>query len=141
MTLHDLTAAGWTRFTLDGFSEQVSPVWMRGAGDELEVGLLAEPRHCNTHIGTVHGGALMTFADIALGCRVGEALGHSRCVTLQLQLQFVSTGKSGELIVCRPELVRATAQVLFMRGLISAGGRTVASAEGMWKVLDRKPRD
>jgi acyl-coenzyme A thioesterase PaaI-like protein len=42
----------------------------------------------------------------------------------------------GGFLTCRPELIRRTSQIVFMRGLIKAGERTVASADGLWKLLD-----
>ena len=57
-------------------------------------------------------------------------------VTAQMQVQFVAAAKVGELITCQPEVVRKTSSLVFVRGLIEAGGRTVASADGMFKLLD-----
>ncbi|KHK91192.1 hypothetical protein LK12_09795 [Novosphingobium malaysiense] len=112
--------------------------------DGVEVGLQAEEHLANDNLGIVHGGAMMTFADMALGCGVGHALrkgeplgdpAHSRFVTAQLQVHFVSAAQVGEFILCRPEVVRATSSMVFMRGLIEAAGRTVASVDGIFKLL------
>lgn len=140
MNSETLKAAGWTAFDVKSFSANVGPVWMRGEGAEHMVGFVAEPRHSNDHMGTVHGGALMTFADIALGFRVAAVLGGPFCATAQLQVQFVAVARVGEFITCRPEIVRQTAQIVFMRGLICTGDKTVASADGLWKVLEQRPR-
>lgn len=41
---------------------------------------------------------------------------------------------------CRAEVVRRSAQLVFMRGLILAKQRVVVSVDGIWKVLEaRKP--
>ena len=136
----DLAAAGWACFEVDGFTGQLGPVWVRNAGAGREIGFVAAPHHRNTHLGTVHGGVLMTFADIALGYGAVETLGDTRGATAQLQIQFVATAHLGDFITCRPELVRQGARLIFMRGLICTGGKTVASADGIWKVLEQKPR-
>jgi acyl-coenzyme A thioesterase PaaI-like protein len=136
----ELLAAGWTRAEASGFTGQLGPFWLRGAGAERQIGIIAAPLHANNHMGTVHGGALMTFADIALGFRASDAIGGAACVTAQLQLQFVAGARLGEFITCRPELVRRTTQLVFVRGLITADERTVASADGIWKVLEPRPR-
>ena len=133
-----LKSAGWTPLETGGFSGLIGPFWMRGAGADRVIGFIAESRHGNNHLGTVHGGALMTFADISLGYAVVNALGGANCVPVQLQTQFVSSARMGEFITCRAELVRHSSQLVFMRGLISAGDRTVASADGIWKVLKPK---
>ncbi len=131
-----LTAAGWTCLNGPGFTSTVGPFWVRGTEQDCSLTFPAEERHSNGHMGSVHGGALMTFADICLGYRAARALGHTACVTAQLQLHFVSSARVGELISCRPELIRRSSQLVFVRGLICAGERTVASADGIWKVLE-----
>lgn len=135
-----LKAEGWAHFDAPGFSSQVGPFWVRqvegpGSGTGWEIGALATEKLTNNHIHTVHGGALMTFADVALGYSVVQLLGGTNCVTTQLQLHFVSTARFGEFITCAAEVVRQSSSLVFMRGLIKAGGRTVASADGIWKIL------
>lgn len=131
-----LQAAGWKPFLADHFSGVVGPLWERPAGDIQELGFIAGPQHANGHMGTVHGGALMTFADVALGYRVVQALGAPTCATVQLQMHFVSAGRVGEFVTCTPEMVKRTSQLIFMRGLITADEKIVASADGVWKVLE-----
>lgn len=133
-----LQLTGWEPIELAGFSASVGPLSMRGTGAEREVGFIAESRHANTNIGTVHGGVLMTFADIALGLGVVDVIGGRNCVTAQLQLHFVSTAKIGTLVSCRAEIIRHSRHLVFMRGLITSDGATVASADGIWKVLEAR---
>lgn len=131
-----LVAQSWTLLTGTHFNETAGPYWTRPHDEGRDVGLLSEERHGNGHVGTVHGGVLVTFADIALGMGVVDSAGTRNCVTLQLQLQFTAAARIGSFLECRPELVRRTSQIVFMRGLIVAGNRTVASADGMWKLID-----
>lgn len=134
MDIASLEADGWNILEVGGFSGLVGPYWWRGTGSEAVIGFIAEKRHAN-HIGTVHGGMLMTFADVALGFGAVRDLGAPLCATVQLALQFVATAKLGEFVTCRPEMVRRTEQLLFVRGLVCTGDKTVASADGIWKVL------
>ena len=131
-----LEAEGWKCMSGTHFNETAGPYWVRGGPANRALGLLSEERHGNGHVGTVHGGVLMTFADIALGMGVVDAAGTRDCVTLQLQMQFTATAPIGSFITCKPDLVRRTSQIVFMRGLLLAGERTVASADGMWKLVD-----
>jgi acyl-coenzyme A thioesterase PaaI-like protein len=131
-----LEADGWTCVSGPQFHEAAGPYWVRGDGSDRIVGLLGEDQHGNGHVGTIHGGVLMTFADIALGMGVVDAARTRDCVTLQLQMQFTAAAPIGTFLTCRPELVRRTSQIVFMRGLIMAGERTIASADGLWKLLD-----
>ncbi|WP_425996232.1 PaaI family thioesterase [Caulobacter sp. DWR1-3-2b1] len=131
-----LETDGWTRMSGTQFNEAAGPYWIRKDGSGRTVGLLGEDQHGNGHVGTIHGGVLMTFADIALGMGVVDAANTRDCVTLQLQMQFTAAAPIGSFLTCRPELVRRTSQIVFMRGLIMAGERTIASADGIWKLLD-----
>lgn len=142
MTPQDLRAAGWTSARGHGFTDTLGELWLRGAVGERQLGFISTLQHSNNDPVTVHGGALMTFADIALGYRAAESIGGAPCVTAQLQLQFVAGARVGEFICCDAELVRRTSALIFVRGLIRAGDRVVASADGIWKIRDpgREPR-
>lgn len=136
MTDEDLAAAGWARLPTRHFSTAIGNTWVRGDKGAREVALFTTPGIGNDHMGMVHGGALMTFADIALGLAAAEALGQAAMATAQLQFHFTAAAPIGTLLTCQPELVRRTSQLLFVRGLFEAGGRTVGMADAMFKVLD-----
>ena len=131
-----LKADGWRWIDAHGFSSVVGSIWLTGSGEDLLVGMLSEHRHANENMGTVHGGVLMTFADIAFGCAVAEAIGGVHCATVQLQVQFVAGPTVGDFITCRPEVVRRTKVLVFLRGLITAEERVVASADAMFRVFE-----
>jgi acyl-coenzyme A thioesterase PaaI-like protein len=131
----NLVADGWTKDEAGGFTGHISPFWHRVVEGVLSIGFFAEARHCNEHLGTVHGGAILTFADVAGGFTAFRALGHSRCATVNLQAYFLAPPKRGQFISCTPEITRQTRDLLFIRALIHSDGRTVASTEGLWKVL------
>jgi len=131
-----LKAAGWNCLEGLGFTGVAGPYWVRGGPGNREVGLLIEPRHSNDHMGSLHGGALMTFADICLGHAASDAIGGTRCVTAQLQTHFVASAKVGEREESRPEVVRRGGHLVFMRGLAMVGERAIASLDGIWKILE-----
>lgn len=131
-----LAAGGWERLPTRQFSALIGETWMKGAPGSRTICLLADAQAQNDHMGIVHGGALMTFADIAFGCAVADELGGAHCVTAQLQYQFVSASQPGELITCEPEVVRRTSQMVFVRGLVKSGTRTIGSGDAIFKVLD-----
>lgn len=132
-----LEAAGWESVNVGGFTGLVGPFWRRESPDHVELGLIVAEHHCNNHLGTIHGGVIMTFADIALGYGVSQLLGEQRynSVTTSLQTQFVAVARVGEFIFCQPEVIHRGRQTVFVRGLIQTSAKTVASAEGIWKIL------
>jgi acyl-coenzyme A thioesterase PaaI-like protein len=133
-----LEAAGWQRLPTAAFSAIVGPTWQKGEPGERTVALLAHDGIVNDYGRVVHGGALMTFADIALGVGAADAIAGHSYVTVQLQYQFAGGVPVGSLITCVPELVRKTSSLAFVRGLVKADGETVGSAEGIFKAF--KPR-
>ena len=131
-----LAGEGWTPAPTRAFSAAIGPVWMRGEAGAREVLLPSTEAIANDHMGMVHGGALMTFADIALGIVAVDAIGAPRCATAQLNYQFVRGVSVGSAVCCRPELVRKTRRLVFARGLFTVDGETVGSADGIFNVFD-----
>jgi acyl-coenzyme A thioesterase PaaI-like protein len=83
-----LEAAGWTRLPTSAFSAAIGPTWMKGEAGGRRVALVAHEGIVNDYGSVVHGGALMTFADIALGVGAADAIAGHSYVTVQLQYQF-----------------------------------------------------
>ena len=115
------------------FMERNGPIWYRRDGDGLEVGFLAEERVHGNNQGIMHGGMIMSFADFALGHAVWYAHDRTSVVTIEMDIKFVSAGMAGDWIHCRPEILRKTRSITFIRGDIMAGDRLVATASGVWK--------
>ena len=98
------------------------------------MGLVLRDHHANSHMGTVHGGVVMTFADNAMGVGVVDAIGGQNCSTVSLQTQFVASAKVGEFLTCEPEVVRKTRNMVFVRGLVKSDDRVVATVDGIFKI-------
>ena len=130
----DPAADGWTPFQDVGFIDLVGPIWQRREGNDVTFAFRAEPKHENL-IGVVQGGMLMTFADRTLGAAAWAAAGGRPSVTVQFDHLFISSAKIGEWVEVRPEVVRQTSSLIFMRGTLTAGDRTIGSASGVWKIL------
>ena len=123
--------AGWRYFETEPFEHHVGPFYSR-RDDHGPVGAFrVEPRHLNGG-GGVHGGALAAFADYALFVIAADALAGG-AVSVDLGLQFVGPAHAGERIEARGEVVRAGRSLIFVRGLMTTAGRTVASFTGVLK--------
>ena len=81
----------------------------------------------------MHGGCLMTFADIALFQTAYQQMEGSRGVTVQLDSTFVDAVKVGDLVEATGEVVRAGGSLVFVRGTIAVGERTVMTFSGVIK--------
>lgn len=131
----DPAAHGWKPMKGPGFSSLVGPIWAKRDGEGWRYGFLAEDKHENRQ-GAVHGGMLMTFADHAIGFVAWEAAGRRKCVTMQLENQFLAAVKNGDFVECETEIVRAAKTVIFLRGVLKVKGRPVMAANGIWKVIE-----
>jgi uncharacterized protein (TIGR00369 family) len=132
----DPRAAGWKPMPTEGYPALVGPFWARRAegGVGWRYGVLAEPRHINMG-GVVHGGLLMSVLDDVLGLTVWEAAARKPCTTVQLNTQFIAPARIGDFIEGRGEVLRVTRTVVFVRGTLQVGDRTIAAADGIWKIL------
>jgi uncharacterized protein (TIGR00369 family) len=112
----------------------VGPLLRRRQGNKSEYAFRTTERHSNVN-GVVHGGMLATFADQSLGHTALQATGGCRIATIHLAVNFISGANVGELIQCRAEVIRKTYSLVFLRGEIYSDERTIATSEGIWKVL------
>ncbi len=59
--------------------------------------LAAESRHLNP-AGTVHGGAIATLVDTAMGQAVATELGDQMPVTVEIKINYLEAGREGVLV-------------------------------------------
>jgi uncharacterized protein (TIGR00369 family) len=130
----DPAANGWKARTLGGFIEAAGPLWTRREAEGWAYAILAEEKHTNP-AGIVHGGVLTTLLDHALSAIAWEANERRACVTVTLDVHFLSPSRPGDFIEARGQVVRQTGSLLFMRGALSVSGRDIASATALLKVL------
>ena len=130
----DLKAEGWKPVPAKDYPAMIGPFLARRAGDGWEYAFLPEQRHLNLG-GVVHGGMLMSFMDDVLGMTVWEAAGRRPVTTVQLNNHFIAPGRLGVLVTGRGEIMRVTKSVVFVRGMLSAEGRTLVHGDGVWKIL------
>lgn len=128
---------GWIPLADEGFLSHVGPVFAREDVEDHRCAFLAGARHANL-LGVVQGGMMMTAGDRALGMAAWRTAGRP-CATIQFAMQFVSAGRIGEWIYVEPEIVRATSSVVFLRGILRAEERVVATADGVWRILGDRP--
>jgi acyl-coenzyme A thioesterase PaaI-like protein len=134
----DPRAAGWEPYTDEGFIGLVGPLWMRPEGDGYVYAFMAEPKHHNRR-GVVQGGMLMTFADRAMGMTCWYANDRQSQATAQLDVHFIDAVQIGEFVEAKCRIVRRTRSLVFVSGDLVVGSRIVATGNGVWKTLFKKP--
>lgn len=114
------------------FSAHAGPFYFREKGPTPGVGFFAEPHHANLG-GIVHGGALMTLADMSLWDICRRVEGDFRAVTVTLNSEFLAPGPIGAFIEASGEMTKASRSFLFARGLVTADGKSLLSFSGTLK--------
>ena len=122
---------------VDPFEELVGPLCFKEELDgRVRFAFEATPKHANT-AGQIHGGMLMTFADFALCLAAMHGLPGERCVTVSLSSEFTAPGQVGDFIESTAEVVRRARSLTFVRGMVTAGDRTLLNYSGIVKRLPR----
>lgn len=135
MDADKLNSLDWRVLRPSGFNARSGPMYFASAGEGawyLKVDL--DERHMN-HGGFCHGGALLTFADTAMGTAAYEAAGRRFCATISLQSQFIAVAKQGQTLIVHATLDRMAGGLAFMQAELHAGGRLCMRASGVWKLL------
>ena len=120
-----------------GFNLYAGPFWrLPNEGDAHRYALLVEPKHMNSS-GSLHGGVLMTFADIAMSQTSRAVSGASTCTTVSLTCDFTGPGKLGDVIIAKVRLTRQTRTMIFLAAELVCAERTLGVATGLWKILEQ----
>jgi acyl-coenzyme A thioesterase PaaI-like protein len=115
------------------FSSFVGPMYFR-EGDEPGVGFFAEARHANLG-GIVHGGMLMTLADMALFDIVFRKTGPFKAVTMTMNSEFLAPAPINAFIEASGEVLKSGRSIFFVRGLVTAHEKPLLSFSGSLKRL------
>ena len=117
----------------DPFEAFLGPYFERKRDGAREFSFLIDDRHTNAQ-GVAHDGALLTFADAALGYALWDATDRGPCVTVSQQSQFLASALTGDFVTCLPEIVHKTRDVVFMRGDFLVGTKIIFTATATWRI-------
>ncbi len=130
--------AGWRTWTRDNFETHNGPFWHRiDENGEVQCVFRVEKKHLNG-MRNVHGGCFMTFADYCLFALASSVL-QGPGVTVSFGCEFLDAAREGELIECTGEITRAGGSLIFLRGVLTSGARSLFTFSGTIKRVRRKP--
>tara|TARA_X000000368_G_scaffold380559_1_gene336434 strand:+ start:132 stop:551 length:420 start_codon:yes stop_codon:yes gene_type:complete len=125
--------------------EQISlkPGFMKHNGGILFKNLSANEYQFKTTInenhlnaaGITHGGFLAAFVDAGAGTAAHRATENNPCVTISLELKFISAVKLGQELIGNTKIQKKTKSMIFLTCELTANGKIVATASGVWKIL------
>jgi acyl-coenzyme A thioesterase PaaI-like protein len=98
-----------------------------------------EKKHLNG-MRNVHGGCFMSFADYCLFAIASSSVLQGPGVTVSFSCEFLDAAREGELVECEGEITRAGGSLIFLRGVLKSGERSLFTFSGTIKrVKWKKP--
>jgi len=104
--------------------------------DDANYEFKVEVKEIHLNTGKIaHGGFISTIADTGMGTAAHKIAGDKRCVTINLDMKFISAGILGDKLVGKVKILKKTKTLVFISCEISNSSDIVASANGTWKIL------
>jgi len=124
------------------FGTALGPIyWRADETGQVRVRIETGPQHVNGQ-GALHGGFLMSFADMALYALAFRSLREVTAVTLTCNAEFLDAGWPGEPLEITGEILKETGRLIFLRGVIRQADRALLSFSGtLRKVPPRQPSE
>ncbi|HEX4889697.1 MAG TPA: PaaI family thioesterase [Alphaproteobacteria bacterium] len=124
----------------DPFEHIIGPFYeRRESGGGVSYAFQVRQEHTNM-AGIAHGGMLMSFADMVVAQAAFAANGSDHIVTLSMNVSFLAPARIGDLVECRPGLIRQTAEILFIDGDFRAGEEVILTVKSLWKTIRMRPK-
>ena len=105
--------------------------------DEYHFKTTIKKNHLNS-AGITHGGFIAAFVDAGAGTAAHRSAAGSPCVTISLELKFISAVLLGQELFGNTKIQKKTKSMVFLTCELTTEGKTVATASGIWKILNKK---
>ena len=91
-----------------------------------------------THLnaaGITHGGFIAAIVDAGAGTAAHKVADNSPCVTISLELKFISPIQLGQELLGNVKIQKKTKSMIFLTCELQVSNKIVATASGVWKKL------
>jgi acyl-coenzyme A thioesterase PaaI-like protein len=137
--------AGWRRWHArpDGrFVDGLGDVFYRSSDAGGSITAIETGRQHSNGLGSLHGGFLMAFVDIALFATIRHLLETQAAITVQASTDFLGTGHVGEVLEAHGRIVKETGRLVWVAGTLSQRGDShlVAQWHGLLRKVPRPAR-
>ena len=105
--------------------------------NEYEYKTIIKENHLNA-AGIAHGGFIAAFVDAGAGTAAHRTTDKNPCVTISLELKFISAVKLGKELIGRTKIEKKTNSMVFLTSVLSVEDKVVATSSGVWKILIKK---
>ena len=104
---------------------------------EYQFKTIIKENHLNT-AGITHGGFIAAVIDAGAGTAAHRVSDNDPCVTISLELKFISTVKLGQELIGTTKIQKKTRSMVFLTCELTVEKKIVATASGVWKILNKK---
>ena len=101
---------------------------------EYEFKTTIKENHLNA-AGITHGGFIATFVDAGAGTAAHRSANSNPCVTISLELKFISMVKLNQVLIGKTKIQKKTKSMVFLTCELKTSDKIVATASGVWKIL------
>ena len=101
---------------------------------EYQFKVTIKENHLNA-AGITHGGFIAAVVDAGAGTAAHKAADNSPCVTISLELKFISAVKLDQILIGTTKIQKKTKSMVFLTCELTAANKIVATASGVWKIL------
>ena len=101
---------------------------------EYQYKTIIKENHLNA-AGITHGGFIAAFVDAGAGTAAHKTANNSPCVTISLELKFISAVQLGQELIGNTKIQKKTKSMIFLTCELTARNKIVATASGVWKIL------
>ena len=85
--------------------------------------------------GITHGGFIAAVVDAGAGTAAHRVADNKPCVTISLELKFISAIQLGQELVGTTKIQKKTKSMVFLTCELKVENKIVATASGVWKIL------
>ena len=121
-----------------GFMKHNGGIMFRNISEtEYEFKSVINENHLNA-AGITHGGYLAALIDAGAGTAAHRSVQNATCVTISLDLKYISTSKIGDEIIGSVKILKKTKTLVFLFCELKCNDKIITSASGVWKILKIK---
>jgi len=118
-----------------GFMKHNGGVLFRNISQgEYEFKTIIKETHLNA-AGITHGGFIAALIDAGAGTAAHRSADNSHCVTISLDLKFISAVRLGQELIGKTKIQKKTKSMVFLTCELTVKNKIVATASGVWKIL------
>lgn len=133
----DAVPSGFGALSIGGdFIGINGPLYLRRAGERVQLGFRVEKRHTNP-LGICHGGMMASFCDMLLPFCAHRQRAEVRdrfLPTISLQVDYLAPAPLGAWVQGEADVLRVTGSLVFAHGLVTVDGVIAARVSGVLKI-------